>query len=246
VESKIKFKRETILLRQKGLSYSEIQKRVPVSKSSLSLWLRTMQLKSYQENRLFEKQIIFSKLGSEAKHRQRLDKVKRLKSGAVKEIGKINKENLFLMGVMLYWAEGAKQRGSNISQGIEFSNSDPKMCKFFIKWLTFALGISRDRIHPLIYVHESQKRRVSEILDFWSALTGFSKDVFGKTYFTSTIYPRKKQRKENGNYYGQLKIKVRRSTDLNRQVAGWIEGICGKVERFDRRMESFKEIREKI
>ena len=133
------------------------------------------------------------------------------------------------MGIMLYWAEGAKQRGSNISQGVEFSNSDPNMCKLFLKWLTYALRIPVDRIKLIIYVHESQKERANELLDFWSTLTGFSKDKFGKTCFTTTIYPRKNQRKDNGKYYGQLKIKVKKSTDLNRQIAGWVEGIYIKA-----------------
>ena len=77
MKPKIEFKKQAILLRQKGLSYFEILKRVQVSKSSLSLWLRAVQMKSFQENRLLENQITFRKLGSEAKHRQRLEKVSR-------------------------------------------------------------------------------------------------------------------------------------------------------------------------
>ena len=133
------------------------------------------------------------------------------------------------MGVMLYWGEGAKQRVSNISQGVEFLNSDPNMCKLFLKWLNFALGITRDRIRLFVYVHESKKNKANELLDFWSTTTGFSKDKFGKTCFTTTVYPRKKKRKGNGKYYGQLKIKVRKSTDLNRRIAGWTEGVYVKT-----------------
>jgi len=130
------------------------------------------------------------------------------------------------MGIMLYWAEGAKSRGTNISQGVDFSNSDPDMCKFFVNWIQTSLKIKSERIGFCIYIHESQKNKFDEALNYWSNIVGFPKEKFNKTCFTKTVYPRKHKREDTGNYYGQLRIKVRKSTDLNRKITGWIEGIC--------------------
>ena len=96
----------------------------------------------------------------------------------------------------------------------------------FLKWLQFGLGIKTDRIGFRIYIHESKKNKSNEALEYWSKNVGFSKDMFSRTCFTRTVYPRKKKRDDKDSYHGQLRIKVRRSTDLNRKISGWIDGIC--------------------
>lgn len=222
---KLEERNKAFALRKKGHSYSEILREVPVAKSSLSLWLGKVSLKNPQKYRLVQKQVEFRKLGAIAKRRQRIEKTEKIVKSAISEISQINNKELFLMGVMLYWAEGAKQRKS-VSQGVEFSNSDPCMCKIFLAWLRLCLKVPEVDIAPTIYIHESKTKEASNALNYWSNIIGFSVDKFGKTCFTKTVYPRKNKRKDNGKYYGQLRIKVRKSTDLNRKIAGWIKGIC--------------------
>ncbi len=53
--SKNSQKEKAIALRRKGLSYSEILKEIPVAKSTLSLWLRSVGLAKKQKQRLTEK-----------------------------------------------------------------------------------------------------------------------------------------------------------------------------------------------
>ena len=170
--------------------------------------------------------VAISKLGAKAKRKQRIEKTEKIKKGAISEIKQVGDRDLFYMGIMLYWAEGAKSRGTNISQGVDFSNSDPDMCKFFVNWIQTSLKIKSERIGFCIYIHESQKNKFDEALNYWSNIVGFPKEKFNKTCFTKTVYPRKHKREDTGNYYGQLRIKVRKSTDLNRKITGWIEGIC--------------------
>ena len=59
-------KQRAITLRKQGLSYNEILKKVPVSKSSLSLWLRSVGLAKEQKQRLTEKKLTSMKRGWEA------------------------------------------------------------------------------------------------------------------------------------------------------------------------------------
>lgn len=91
-----------------------------------------------------------------------------------------------------------------------------------------SIGVANDEIKPCVYIHESYKEKVEEVLKFWSRETGISKSDFGTTCFTKTVYTRKSKRKNISNYVGQLRIRVKKSTDLNRKIAGWIDGICIK------------------
>ena len=131
MQPKLKERIRASELRKQGLSYSEILRVVPVAKSSLSLWLKSFHLTEDQKDRFRRKVIANGGFGAAAKRRQRIEKTKNIRAGAISEIGQINKKDVFYMGIMLYWAEGAKSRTSRMSQGVDFSNSDPNMCKLF-------------------------------------------------------------------------------------------------------------------
>jgi len=163
--------------------------------------------------------------GAQAKRKQRIAKELKIRRKSISEIPKIKPKDLFYMGLMLYWAEGAKQRNTT-SQGVDFSNSDPRMCRLFIKWLQEILLIPKSDISLCIYIHVSQINRITDVQKYWSRISGFPVSVFNKTSFSKTVYPRRKKRQNKGVYFGQLRIKVRKSTDLNRKIAGWVEGVC--------------------
>jgi transposase len=69
---KVKEKEIAIELRRQGYSYSEILKRVPVAKSTLSLWLRSVGLAKQQKQRLTEKRLAALKRGWEACRKKRI------------------------------------------------------------------------------------------------------------------------------------------------------------------------------
>ncbi|OGM74333.1 hypothetical protein A2382_02895 [Candidatus Woesebacteria bacterium RIFOXYB1_FULL_38_16] len=227
VKAKIEERNNAIELRKVGHSYNEILKKVNVSKSTLSLWLKNVNLSKQSKIILRSKLDHAQKLGAQIRHRQRIEKVARIELDSISEISDVNANELFLMGVMLYWGEGSKQK-SNISQRVEFSNSDPSMCRLFIKWLRESIGVNNKDIVPCVYVHESKKNMAKEMVNYWSKQIDFPAVRFGKTCFTKTVYPRKNQRKLTRVYYGQLRIRVKRSTDLNRKITGWTKGICMK------------------
>jgi hypothetical protein len=216
---------KAIRLRKLGLSYSEIRKSIPVSKSTLSGLLRNIKLSKKAKSIIGSKTGGGQRLGAEARHNQRVRREEEIKNSASSQIGKITDRELFLMGIMLYWGEGTKAREGNISQSVDFSNSDPKMCQFYMNWLESSLKIPTDMIAPRIYIHESKKDNEKEILKYWSNQIGMSEKKFSKTCFTRTVYPRKNKRKDAPEYHGQLRIRIKKSTDLNRKIAGWIEGI---------------------
>lgn len=226
VLEKVKDRRKAIELRKKGLSYSEIRKQVKVSKSSLSLWLRSVGLTKRQRQRLTKKKWESIKRGWKKWKETRIKKTNIVNQQAIQEIKKIKKTNekLWLMGIMLYWAEGAKEKLYRLGQGVSFSNSDYKMIKIFIKWLLISLKIPKEDISFDIYIHENHKSNLDKIRLFWSIKTGFPIEKFGKIYYKK--HKVNSLRRNIGiDYNGLLRVKVKRSTYINRKIAGWIEGI---------------------
>lgn len=225
------FKEKAINLRRQGLSYSEILREVPVAKSTLSLWLRSVNLSNPQKQRLTEKKLAGMQRGWIAKRNQRIDLTKKIKLNAKNEIKNISKKELWLVGIALYWAEGNKEKPHNISQGVAFSNSDPMMIRVFMKWLRKILKIPEDDIKYELYIHENSKNKTIDSIQYWSEITGTSQNKFKYVYLKRNKI-NTKRKNTNENYYGLLRIRINKSTNLNRKISGWIEGVlenCGVV-----------------
>ncbi len=225
--AKIKEREKAIKLRQQGLSYREILAIIPVSKSSLSLWLKNVKLTKRQKERLLKKRLEGSKIASGKNRENRLLLIKKIKKEAIKDIKKIDKRELWLIGIMLYWAEGNKQREYRVSESVRLGNSDPKIIKIFLKWLFEIIKIPREDVRFRICLHETEKYRLLEIEKYWSRVTGFPVEDFRKIKLNWKKHKINTKRRNIGKkYYGLLEIRVKRSTNLNRKIDGWIDGVC--------------------
>lgn len=219
---KILEKEKAIELRKKGRSYSEILAVIPVAKSTLALWLHDVGLAKVQKQRLTEKKILSAKRGALARKTQRLSSSRGIFSKAEAEIGRLSKREIFLIGIALYWAEGSKQKEHNVSHPLVFGNSDPNMIKFFLCWLD-GLNIPRkDRVHQL-YIHTTGN--VERAVKFWASVVGEPASIFDGRVYYKKGNPKTKRKNTGDTYYGLLRITVKRSTDMNRKVSGWIKGI---------------------
>jgi len=219
-----KLRNKAIKLREQGLTYNEILSHVCVSKSTLSLWLRDVGLAKKQKQRLTEKKLAAIKKGGEARHRERIKRTKEIKTTAKKEIKEISDRELWLIGIALYWAEGTKEKYGRATM-IEFSNTDSKMINIYLYWLRYSLrlDITKDVVFT-IYIHETKRFEIEKVKKFWSDITNLPISEFNRVFYKK--HKPKTNRKNIGdNYYGTLKVIVRKSTDLNRKIAGWIEGM---------------------
>lgn len=215
---------KAINLRNQGLTYSEIAKQIPVSKSTLSYWLKSIILTDKQIEIISQKRLAASKKGGNIRKTQRLKTIEDIKSEAKKSITSISTKELWLMGIMLYWAEGSKAKPNRPGQSLIFSNSDPNMIKLYLIWLEKTLKIQSDRIIFEIYIHEKLSRNLPKIIEYWSTITSYPIKKFDKIYFKRHII--KNTRKiYNPEYNGLIRIRVTKSTNLNRQVSAWIDTI---------------------
>ncbi len=221
---KTKDRELAITLRRQGLSYSQILAHVPVAKSTLSLWLRSVRLSIPEQHMLTQKKLAAAKRGGESKRRQRLLRTAELIEKAQGEVGTLSKREKWLIGAALYWAEGSKQRSASVSNAVTFNNSDPVMLRFFKEWLLQSLEIELSRLKFEIYIHETQKHRVKEAQKYWAQRLAIPLRLLQTVYFKKNVIKRTRKNPENG-YYGLIRITVRSSSALNRTIAGWVEGI---------------------
>ena len=170
-----KEKLKAIRLRKSGASYSQIRKEVKVSKSSLSLWLRGMSL---PEKRLKELQgfsVVRIEKYRETRRRTREARWAKVRETAKKDIGSLNKRELFLVGLFLYWGEGGKTKAATTT----ISNTDPAMILFFIRWLRW-FKVPRDRLR--VHIHLYADMNVQKELQYWSKTLKLPLSSFRKPY----------------------------------------------------------------
>jgi len=215
-------KQEAILLRRKGLSYREILEKIPVAKSTLSLWLRKVGLSKVQKQRLTQKRLAASLRGAHVRREQRLETTRKIITEASSEIGLLSERERWILGIGLYWAEGSKEKIYANARSLTFSNSDSLMVKYFTKWITKTFSVKKSILQYSLYIHE--KADWKRARKWWAEFLKLSPEDI-KVYFKR--HNPKPHRKNTGNMYnGLIRIRMPKSGNLNRKVTGWIKGIC--------------------
>ena len=224
-------KTKAIELRKKGFSYVEILKSVPVAKSTLSLWLRSVGLSKKQKQKLTEKKLASMERGWLKWKQKRVDFVEKTKAQARADVKNISARELWLIGVALYWAEGAKEKEKSVSQQVNFNNSDPLMANLFLRWLREVAKVNEEDLVYEIYIHENSKNNLDKVKKYWAEKLKIGINKLDRVYFKRNKI--KTNRKNiSDNYFGLVRIRVRKSSTLNRRISGWVEGItnyCGIV-----------------
>jgi len=207
---------KAIELRKLGKSYSEIRKEMRVSKSSLSRWLKDVKLTPAQEERLYvELRAKNAYRLVKENQRKRVERTERIVGAAKQQANTLLKDPLFLAGLMLYWAEGDK---SEKSEYVKFSNSDPAMIKFMMKWFRKICRIPEDKFRIELHIHKLHCRK--DIENYWSKVVGIPLSQFYKTQIKPTSLGQRK----NYLYNGTCAIRIG-SKDLFRKIKGWKLGF---------------------
>ncbi len=213
---------KAVSLRKQGLSYSEILKVVPVAQSTISVWCKDIVLDNRQLARLQNLRELGVQRGATTRHNYAEVIKKSIYDRSVAEVGTITDRELWLIGTALYWGEGSKQRSKTGSQGVKFTNSDPSMIKLFDTWLTTIMHIPEVDIAYEIYLHESMSREKKRLIHYWSKILDKPEDKFDRIYLKKNIIMKSYS---NHDYTGVVRIVVKKSTNLNRQISGWQHGI---------------------
>ncbi|MEV6385226.1 hypothetical protein AB0M31_38145 [Streptomyces sp. NPDC051773] len=216
-------------LRLQGWTYDQIQVELGCSKSSISLWVRD--LPKPERKRTPEEAAAISRRGWEATLRRREEERQHTKEISQRSVGDLSDRELFLAGVVLYWAEGAKDKtySRQRRESLQFINSDPNVIRFYMRWLE-SLGVGRERMRFRVSIHESADVTAAET--FWAELVGIDASALQRTTLKKHN-PRTNRKNTEEAYRGCLVIYVSRSADLYRRMEGAWYGIVGAASAND-------------
>lgn len=215
---KLEEKQKAQELRKRGLSVREIQKKLGVSRSSVSLWCRDIQLTQKQLEKLYLNQKTGALrgciIGAKKKQKERESETGKLIKVGKAQIGSLNKRDLFIAGVALYAGEGEKTDGA-----IGFSNSDYRTIRFMMKWFREICGVSENKFRGSLYIHDNLDEKKAK--KYWSNITKIPLPQFTKSYIAKDNPNRLRKTKHN---YGVFRIRIS-DAKLHRRIIGWIKGI---------------------
>lgn len=200
-------------LRAEGKSVPEIQKLLRVSKSSVSLWVRGVELQQEQRDSLKDRQRKFGDANAGAKaNKERFGDLRLTYQEAGRAIAR-EMRPLHLAGCMLYWAEGAKAKDR-----VNFVNSDPNMILFFMRFLREELDVTNEMISLHLHCHTNNPQEIRQIEIYWTNLLKLPNECLTKTQ----IHEPKPRVRTKILKNGICGIRVN-STELTQQIFGAIQ-----------------------
>jgi len=206
-----------IALRRRGFSMGEIAKKIGVSKGSVSRWVGGITLTETQKKELSLNGRSKESIEKRRTSRLQNEKVKRqiFIDIAQKQIGRISEKELWLIGVMLYWAEGRKT-----SRGVvQFSNSDPEMIKIMMVFFRKICRVPESKFRGSLHIHPHLDHKKAE--RYWSGVTNIPLAQFYKTYRKMNVAGKHKR---DNLPLGTFDIYIC-DTKLFLTIFGWVQGV---------------------
>ncbi|MDX6407979.1 MAG: hypothetical protein QOE13_1050 [Gaiellaceae bacterium] len=121
---------------------------------------------------------------------------------------------------MLYWAEGSKGRNQ-----IRFTNSDPEMARFFVKFLRMYFNLEDRSIRITCNLSADHRDRQREIEQFWLDTLELPQESLCKS--TVNVYSKySKKLRSNKLPYGTCRVVVSK-TRIVQSIFGAIQEYAG-------------------
>ncbi|MDP3697700.1 MAG: hypothetical protein Q8R55_06870 [Candidatus Taylorbacteria bacterium] len=197
-------------LRKQGGSIKDIARILSVSQSTASLWCRDIKLSKKQINRLLKSKgnnITRGRLrGAQIQREKRINAIK-LAVKEAKKLKKLTNNEYFIAGLALYLAEGSKKMDR-----AQFTNTNPAVIKFMLKWFSKFYNVSRENIKYTILINKIHKDRDMELKRFWQKYLKLKPESFTNIRYIKTR--QKKVYSNHDNYYGTFSFRINKSTHL--------------------------------
>ncbi|MFC1808270.1 hypothetical protein ACFL0T_07915 [Candidatus Omnitrophota bacterium] len=212
-------RKEARQLRKKGFSVREIAVKIECSKSSISQWVRGVDLTTQQIERLKSNQdkgrARAAQHPNSPKHKWARIRNQIIDKSAKDIPGSFSEFNLKVLGAALYWAEGY-----NASQNIfAFSNSNPDMIKIIMQFLRKICKVPKHKIKGRLNIHPHLD--IAKAEKFWANVTGIPRSSFNKSVLA--VSKSSKQKKDTLPL-GTFNVIICDVLLVSR-VKGWIKGL---------------------
>ena len=157
-------------LRSQGMSLLEIAQQLNVSKSSVSLWVRDLDVKIEQRRAGW-----WTNGNPHPATIRKHAQIEELNERGIERLGQLSEQAFLAAGAALYAGEGAKTDG-----GVGFANSDAAMVAFFCRWLRRFFDVDESRLRVRLYLHEGLD--LEGATRHWSRVTGIPASQFTTPY----------------------------------------------------------------
>lgn len=219
----ISIKNKAIGLRLSGKSIPEISNVLDVNRRTVAYWCGGIVLSKKAKRLIFEnsKNKISPGLRKYIEDRNRKIEKKRRENKriGVKFISDISERDILMIGLGLYWGEGYKYASGEFG----FTNSSPKMIRFYIKWLEH-LGVKKNRLIFRLAINKVFNRYEKSIKSFWKKFLNVDEAQFSKTTIIKTKL-KKKDFSNLGKYKGVLRVKVKMGGALRDRILAAIDKL---------------------
>jgi transcriptional regulator with XRE-family HTH domain len=174
---KVEEQRRAVELRRAGWTYTEICQELGVSKASVSLWVRDVEVDPALLAGRRRDRYLAGNLTKRPHpmHTEKLDEIARCREAAATWLGELSERDLFIAGIALYAGEGSKTDGR-----VKFTNADPRMVSLFLRWLRRFFDVDERRLRVHLYLHEGLDLEAAVV--FWSGVTHIPRAQFGAPY----------------------------------------------------------------
>jgi hypothetical protein len=205
-------------LRALGWSIGEIERELDVSRSSVSLWVRNMELCAEAKARLLERAGL-GPLNSAARSIARA-RAARSEYQAEGRRRARSSDATYAAGCTLHWAEGDKTRNS-----VRMANSDPELLALFVGFLRRHFGVRSEQIAIHCNLFADHIERQAEIERFWLARLGLPQSSLRKSV-VNTYSKHSQKKRQNKLPFGTCKVVVH-STRIQQTILGSIQEYGG-------------------
>lgn len=208
-------------LRRGGKSVKEIATTLGVGRSSISVWVRDIELTAKQKQRLSVRGVAIDVM--ERRRATRYANETKIRTTFLEEglarITGIQEIDIFMLGIGIYLGEGSKtDRGK-----IELSNTDPRIIQIFILFLIRSCGYSIKNMHAHVGIHSHLSINIAE--KYWSDISGIPLKQFSKT---SIQRSRAGKGERDKLPFGTFSVAVY-DTAARVRLEGWIQGIYKRL-----------------
>ena len=171
-------------LRREGLSMKMIEQRLGIARSTVSLWVREIELSDRQHAEIALRGASEASRARSAYFRAR----RRGFQEEGREVARLG-EPLHVAGCMLHWAEGSKHRNA-----VHLSNSDPAMIELFARFLRHYFETPDTSLRMACNLFADHEARQREIEDFWLVSAGLPRTCLTKSTVNCYSRPSKRTR----------------------------------------------------
>jgi predicted DNA-binding protein YlxM (UPF0122 family) len=206
-------------LRQAGHSLGDIAKQLKVAKSSISVWVRDIGLTDEQLQAFKDEQhlrLVSQNKGAKA-NRERALKERMALQEMGRERARKSPSKLFVMGCLLYWTEGAKDRTQ-----LDFVNSDANMIRIFGQFLRQEFEVPDERFTLIIQCYTDDIAEQTTMKQFWLLLLHLPQDCAVRFVLKHNDSQRYRQLNN-----GICTIRIFKSREIVQQIFGAIQEYVG-------------------